>query len=305
MPDISLHELSLLSLKPGSRVLMYGTSFLRELIVNILLGTVLAHGASSFCGGQQLEWTGWQPPGTEDALRQGLFPGCIRETDASFAKTRQLANIGDVLLNATIKGHAAAHFNFAGERSLTMVVNYPPLQNPTCHAELHKFLELGSYDAVVFMTPHGDSFDQYQALRAVNKKAPPPINFATVVTNQTEFHSLAEIFAGLSPFVVHVPSIRARDSSAVGPVTVNRTLLLSSYANHDGGYCGEPDCSSTDGSSHQCNPGDFTIAAWDLMQMLRAATGQTSVQAREVQPLQRAEAGPSRRRRRRQHRRGA
>jgi len=278
--ELLLRDLSMLSLRPRQKVLMFGHSFLRELVVNVLIGTVLAHGRSSFVGGEALKWAGWEPPDAADAIRKGLFPGCVHGGGG-----QRSLGIGKRLdLDHEIKGHSVARLNFTGERSLTMVINYPPLQNPTCHRELDRFLELGSFDSVAFMTPHGDRFDQYLAMRAANKTAPPPVNLANIEENASETDSLARLFAGRSAFAVYVSPwgheratrscgqesrARGRKPLPCVPAQANHTMQLDDYTNHGGGQCFEPKCTSKGhGHGHQCNPGDLTFAARDLVQAL-------------------------------------
>ena len=287
LPTINLNDLSMLSLKLGSSVLMYGHSYLRELVVNILIGTVLAHGASSFVGGQNQAWTGWQPPGTVDYganISHSSFPGCTANT--SNAITRQLVKKCNLSVNKSQDNQRSLYgtVQLHPREITTMVINYAPLQNPTCHAELDTFLELGNFDTVAFMVPHGNAFDQYVAMKAANKTAPPPINLANATwTDQKklELQSLAKIFAARSPFVVYVHPWHLQNEEPMD--FVNHTQHLNDYAEHDAGYCYFPNCSPEgpekspmqklpDGS-HQCNPGDLTIAARDLMQMIQTRRG--------------------------------
>eukprot|EP00928_Gymnodinium_smaydae_P061080 TRINITY_DN4515_c0_g1_i1.p1 TRINITY_DN4515_c0_g1~~TRINITY_DN4515_c0_g1_i1.p1 ORF type:complete len:342 (+),score=39.34 TRINITY_DN4515_c0_g1_i1:57-1082(+) len=274
MGDLRLEDMKLPS---NSVLLFYGHSFLREVYENLIIANL-----HLLTKRERLTWENWE----EEPFEEGkFFAGCKAKSEGlsqgfpKFEETK-LANA----ISTYVDGDTGVYRFESLNTTVFTVINYAPLQNPSCMAELDSFLNRFSFDSIIFMRPHGDSFDQWIAAKRAGvdiKTLDSPVDLSKMTPTKgavVEYSVLAAKFKQHTPFTVFVePWTLYRNRTCPGRedaiAHADESLILSNYVFSDGGsLCSAPSCKQPkDARSefHQCQPGSLTIAARDLISMLR------------------------------------
>eukprot|EP00928_Gymnodinium_smaydae_P061085 TRINITY_DN4515_c0_g3_i1.p1 TRINITY_DN4515_c0_g3~~TRINITY_DN4515_c0_g3_i1.p1 ORF type:complete len:344 (+),score=47.27 TRINITY_DN4515_c0_g3_i1:61-1092(+) len=265
MGDLSLKDLRL---PKHSHVLFYGHSYLREVYENLFIANFKY--MTEF---HKFRWTGFET----GAAKSGEFSGCG-------AKAKGSPNLTKASLSDALKHYFngdAGRFRFESlNTTVYTIINYAPLQNPSCMAELDRFLQMFHFDVVMFMRPHGNDFDQYVAARMVGaENLTSPVDLATMEATGTTLDEgmLSAKFKKYSDYIVFVEPwtrerVSQREHADNASAHADVSVILNDYVHLNGSaLCSEPACASGDSREyHQCQPGTLTLAARDLSSKMRS-----------------------------------
>eukprot|EP00928_Gymnodinium_smaydae_P088872 TRINITY_DN72912_c0_g1_i1.p1 TRINITY_DN72912_c0_g1~~TRINITY_DN72912_c0_g1_i1.p1 ORF type:complete len:343 (+),score=49.45 TRINITY_DN72912_c0_g1_i1:91-1119(+) len=254
-----------LELPRNARVLFYGHSYLRQVYENILLANEKHLSYSRI-----LKWLDWEPQNAKEKVWH-RFPGCYKGHSRGRAELYEAENDPNPAMRSGAKPAASMLTYESLNTSVVTVINYPPLQNPSCMRELDRFFKFFQFDVIVYMQPHGAASDNEQTASLAGVQ-PVGAN-VTAGMDKVDWSQLALKFRRNSRFSVLVEPWTNRTTVGMGDediqlarnishanMSLNDYVHVSSFANES---CKEPDCRQ--GNGLQCQPGTLTMAAKALI----------------------------------------
>jgi len=200
-----------LHLPRNSRTLVYGHSFLRQVWDNFLV-------ARPPDSTRQMAFDRWhEPAGDDNGTWHEKFSVSYGKSVANpWGGPKQSTDHAHGRCGKVI-GHEIREVKWQRlNTTIVYAINTPVLQDPESIGELKRFLTIvGRFDAVVFMAPHGTTFNEYlrylarkDAGKSVDKSTAgwPWVDLGTMTTKGRIFDNdeLATLFRAAADTVVHV-----------------------------------------------------------------------------------------------------
>lgn len=248
-----------LSLPHSTNILFFGHSFLREVVDNLLI----VNHAQSRHRTDMILVNGQIFNSSKPQVREH-FPGCNGKTNLSLEFTSVPFEEAYRWPN---RWRRVAWRDVFGNASIVQVINYFPLQHPSCYGVLNDFLShfAVKFDYIFFMNPHGPAFAEYQWRTDRNMPADQPYDLNATALNYTTAATLAGLFRPHARSLVFVRpwGVRGHDHY---DRTWDHDIDLEEYVRRRG----LPVLLVR--GPHVCNPGALTIAARCVIGLVRNST---------------------------------